>query len=719
VNDYLNSLDFQLIQVSAMSDDRLNETVADDRAPSSRLVADWRGEAAGEYINAIVQSSDDAIISKTLDGIVTSWNPGAQTLFGYNDAEMIGQPMLRLFPPDKQDEELFILEKIVSGEKVDHFETVRMHKDGRLLNVSVTISPIRNAAGHVVGASKIARDITAQTAAQRRVQLISSVFTHTNEAIVITDAAGLIVEVNQAFVRISGYERHEVTGHSHHMFASSRQGPPVFDKFWQALREQDHCQGELWSRRKDGEAYAGLLTVNAVRNPAGAVQNYVALFADITPLRKQQERLEHVAHFDALTDLPNRLLLSDRLTQAMVASRNHGGAVAVAYLDLDGFKAVNDRHGHDVGDELLIALSQRIRAALKPVDTLARIGGDEFVAVLLNIDGTQDCCEQVQKIVCACAEPIVLHDHLFHISASVGVTLFPHDDAAADQLLRHADRAMYEAKQAGKNRFHLFDAAQDIETKVRAEKIARIKQALAQREFALYYQPKVNMRTGQVIGAEALVRWLHPEHGVLPPIEFLPLIETHFLSEALGAWVIAQALTQMSQWQLAGLHLPVSVNVSARQLQQGDFARQLGALLAQQPDVDPKHLELEVLETSALDDIDTVSAIMRDCCGLGVHFSVDDFGTGYSSLTYLKRLPAQTLKIDQSFVRGMLTDPEDLAIVQGVIGLAAAFGRQVIAEGVETASHAERLLQLGCELAQGYGIARPMPAHDLAPWVAN
>ncbi|WP_082679675.1 putative bifunctional diguanylate cyclase/phosphodiesterase [Paucibacter sp. KCTC 42545] len=447
----------------------------------------------------------------------------------------------------------------------------------------------------------------------------------------------------------------------------------------------------------------------------------VANLASIAIERKeQQNQLEHIAHFDALTNLPNRSLLADRLQLAMAQEHRRGQQLAVVYLDLDGFKTVNDRHGHNVGDRLLIDLATRMKDALRDGDTLARIGGDEFVAVLVDLAEPAIGEPLLNRLLTAAASPVQVGDLLLQVSASLGVTFYPQaQDIDADQLLRQADQAMYQAKVAGKSRYHVFDAAKDSNLRGHHESLERIRLALAQGEFVLHYQPKVNMRSGQVVGAEALIRWQHPEKGLLAPATFLPLIEDHPLAVAVGEWVIDAALHQMSVWQASGLHLPVSVNIGARQLQQMNFVDRLKAILAKHPQVRASDLELEVLETSALEDIALVSSVIEDCAAFGVKCALDDFGTGYSSLTYLKRLRVALLKIDQSFVRDMLDDPDDLAILQGVIGLAVAFRRQVIAEGVETVAHGAALLQLGCELAQGYGIARPMPAEQMPAWVAT
>jgi diguanylate cyclase (GGDEF)-like protein len=404
----------------------------------------------------------------------------------------------------------------------------------------------------------------------------------------------------------------------------------------------------------------------------------------------------------------------------MAQALRRGQLLAVVYLDLDGFKAINDGHGHDAGDQVLIALAQRMKQVLREGDTLARLGGDEFVAVLVDLEDKSACVPMLNRLLAAAAQPVELDDLSLIVSASLGVTFYPQDHAIdADQLLRQSDQAMYQAKVAGKNRYQIFDAAQDRDLRGHHESLERIRLALEHHEFVLYYQPKVNMRSGKVIGAEALIRWRHPEKGLLAPGMFLPIIEDHKLAVEVGEWVIEAALTQIEIWQSNGLELGVSVNVGARQLQQSDFVERLKALLAKHPRVSPSNLELEVLETSALADMEQVSQVIENCHLMGVEFALDDFGTGYSSLTYLKRLRVDSLKIDQSFVRDMLEDPEDLAILEGIIGLASAFKRQVIAEGVETIEHGTALLQLGCELAQGYGIARPMPPDLIPAWAAT
>ena len=565
----------------------------------------------------------------------------------------------------------------------------------------------------------LSRDITERKQADEKLQLAASVFTYAREGIMITDTQGIIVDVNDTFTAITGFSRDEVLGQNPRMLKSGRQGADFYAAMWVELNEIGHWTGEAWNRRKNGEVYAEMQTISAVRDSAGKTKHYVSMFTDITPMKVHQQQLEHMAHYDALTGLPNRVLLADRLQQAMLQCHRRSRSLAVVYLDLDGFKLVNDCHGHDVGDALLITIAQRMKAALRDGDTLARIGGDEFVAVLVDLESTKDWEPVLGRLLHASAEPITVEEVVLQVSSSIGVTIFPRDRVDADQLMRHADQAMYQAKLGGKNRYHLFDVENDTAIKTQQESLMHIARALEQREFVLYYQPKVNMRTRAIIGAEALIRWQHPERGLVPPGDFLPTIEGHPISIALGEWVIDTALCQISHWQSCGLMVPVSVNVSACQLQENGFSERLASLLAAHPDVAPSSLELEVLETSALEDVLQVSQVMHACQAMGVRFALDDFGTGYSSLTYLKNLSAEVIKIDQSFVRDMLDDPDDLSIIQGVIGLAKSFNREVIAEGVETDAHGAMLLQLGCELAQGYGIARPMPAGDFPKWAAH
>jgi diguanylate cyclase (GGDEF)-like protein/PAS domain S-box-containing protein len=564
---------------------------------------------------------------------------------------------------------------------------------------------------------EISNRYAAQLAAEKRLKLHATAFLSAHDGITLTDATGKILDVNPAFSRITGYDRSEVIGRNPRVLKSGRHGPEFYQAMWQSIKENGSWRGEIWNRNKIGEVYPELLSISAVRDElSGELTNYVAVFADIRRIKAQERQLTHLAYYDALTDLPNRTLISDRLSQGLAQTRRTKTLMAICYLDLDGFKPINDTWGHEAGDKVLVETANRLQSVLRGGDTVARLGGDEFVLLLQGLTSEQECDAAVQRLLREVARPLSVLPGIVTVSASIGVALFPRDDNDADTLLRHADQAMYQAKQSGKNCAHFFDSEEDQSVRSRHDRIARIRRAMEEHEFELYYQPKVNMREGRVVGAEALIRWNHPERGVVPPIEFLPLIESDDLIKEIGDWVIESALTQMDTWEDQGLSLSVSVNVAGRQLQSAEFVEKLKVATYLHPRV-ARQLELEVLETAALEDVIKVSRVMDECQAMGVRFALDDFGTGYSSLTYLKRLPAETIKIDQSFVREMLSDYNNLIIVQGVLGLAQAFQRKVIAEGVETVEHGHILMQMNCDLAQGYGIAKPMPAASFTEWL--
>lgn len=596
---------------------------------------------------------------------------------------------------------------------------VGRHKDGSERWIEIDEFPLFDEQGKVVALEGIAHDITRRRQVEARLELAASVFTSAAEGIMITDARGTIIEVNDSFTRITGYPADAVIGTHARRFSSVRHPPAFYAELWRAVITNGHWRGELWSQRLDGEVYLAALTISGVRNADGRIHHCVALFSDVTAEKAHQRELESSAYHDALTSLPNRALLADRLQHAIAQAQRRGHALAVVYVDLDGFKAINDHYGHAAGDQLLITVGRRMQQSLREGDTLARLGGDEFVAVLVDLADGAAGVSLLQRLLAAAAQPLRIGDLVLQVSASLGVTFYrPAENLAAEQLLRQADQAMYQAKLTGKNRYHVFDAELDRNVRGQHETLTRIRSALANDEFVLHYQPKINLCSGALIGVEALLRWQHPQQGLLLPASFLRLIEEHPLIVEVGEWTIATALGEMAKWQAAGLKVPVSVNISARQLQQADFVDRLRLLLAAHPDLDHGCLEIEIVESSALEDLLLVSQVIEVCRELGVTFALDDFGSGYSSLTYLKRLPVSVLKIDQSFVGELFDDPGDLAMIKGILGLAGAFQRLVIAEGVETHEQGRLLRQLGCELGQGFGIARPMPAAALPAWAA-
>ncbi len=580
-------------------------------------------------------------------------------------------------------------------------------------------------------------DVHERREAQERQRMSSSLFQHLHEGLLITDADLRALDVNPAYTQILGVSREELLGSVPSLLRPTPADPVARQQraaMWAGLRDSGSWRGELLERRRNGELCTLRATISTVLGPPREqpapdpaernLRYHVLVISDITEQRVQREQLERQAHFDELTRLPNRARLSQLLDDAMHAADRDGYLLAVCYLDLDRFKPVNDRFGHAAGDRLLVELAGRLRSALRSrehwVDSAARLGGDEFV-LLLRAGTLEEARMAVERVLRVVSLPYVLDPGTdpVQVTASMGATVYPIDRSDADTLLRHADHAMYGAKQAGRNGYLFFDPEHRRRAEERVMAIGRVQEALDKSEFVLHYQPKADMKTGRVHGFEALLRWEHPQQGLVAPLQFLPLIENTGLSSRVGDWVLAQALDHLALWRRDGLDISVSVNISARHIQEPDFAQRLSELLARYSDAMAGYLELEMLETAAHADIAATSALMARCRTIGVRFALDDFGTGYSTLTYLKRLPVDSLKIDRSVVHHMLDDAQDRAIVEGVIGLARTFGCTVVAEGVESPAQARTLLDMGCHIGQGTGIAAPMPASQVAGWIRD
>jgi diguanylate cyclase (GGDEF)-like protein/PAS domain S-box-containing protein len=564
------------------------------------------------------------------------------------------------------------------------------------------------------------RDVTQERAHEDRLRLAASVFDNSYDGVLITDDTHHIVDVNPAFVRITGVGRSDVLGQT--LASLTPTGNEALAPMTHTLVSEGHWQGELTLSRQDSTPMVCAMSVSAVYDNQNQLRHHVVVFSDISHIKRHQQELDYLANYDPLTGIPNRRMLLDRLDKELARARRTHKNLALCYLDLDDFKPINDRLGHALGDQLLIQITRRIQNTLRTPDTLARLGGDEFIILLSDLDAPDEWRGVLDRVLAAVQQPVALGTGNASVSASVGVTVFPGDDAEADVLLRHADQAMYRAKQLGRHRYHLFDMVQDREVQVQREMLTRLTLALDQDELVLFYQPKVDLETGEVVGAEALIRWQHPEHGLLPPAAFLSQLQGSELEIKVGEWVVDTALTQLAAWKTQSSGdwnsgFCASVNVSGQQLLKPGFVAWLNTCLQCHPTVHPHELELEILESAAIADMATAAQVMRDCRALGVRFALDDFGTGYSSLAYFRTLPVDMIKIDQSFVRDMLTDADDQGIVESVVYLAHAFHRPVIAEGVETLEHAAALLRLGCHMAQGYGIARPMHAQALPAWI--
>ncbi|MCF8482044.1 MAG: cache domain-containing protein [Rhodospirillum sp.] len=548
---------------------------------------------------------------------------------------------------------------------------------------------------------------------RNRLKLSAQVFDSSGEAMIITDADNRILAINPAFTRITGYQADEARGRDPKFLESGRHDPSFFRALWKDVIESDGWSGEIWNRRRDGEVFPSWLAINPVRDEIGTITHYIGTLTDITQRKAAEEKIRELAFYDPLTQLPNRRLLRDRLEQAIAASNRTGFHGAVLFIDLDNFKTLNDTRGHDVGDLLLVEVAQRLRHCLRDQDTVARLGGDEFVVVLVHLSRNEaDAATQVErvgeKIMLSLNKPYNLAGNRHDITPSIGACLFHWAQESTDTLLRHADTAMYQAKQRGRNRLCFFDPAIQQALMERARLESELRGALGRDEFICLYQPQVDGE-GRISGAEVLLRWRHPTLGIVSPLAFIPLAEETGLIVPIGAWILNHACAKLKAWSKLPetAHLTLAVNVSAVQFRESDFITRVERAITSHG-IDPHFLKLELTESLVLEDVEGTIGTMKHLKSLGVGFSMDDFGTGQSSLTYLKRLPLDQLKIDQSFVRDIIADPNDAVIVRTIIAMSHSMGLDVLAEGVETADQRDFLMSNGCRKFQGYFFGHPM-----------
>ncbi len=546
--------------------------------------------------------------------------------------------------------------------------------------------------------------------AQAELKRYATVFTNAREGMVITDASAQIIAVNPAFTEITGYPLEQIAGATPAVLSSGRQDEHYYQKMWSALKERGQWQGEIWNRRRSGDIYPEWLSIAAVRDSEGETTHYIGIFSDVTERKEAEARIHHLAHHDALTGLPNRLLLQDRLGQAIREARRKGSQVGILFMDLDRFKWINDTLGHDAGDHLLRTITRRCLDVLRESDTLARLGGDEFVAILPGLQQAQDAGLVARKLLAAITQPCMLGNHELSVTCSIGIAVFPGDGTTDSLLLRNADAAMYRAKSEGRNGFQFYST--DMNTARLGELLLehQLRGALERQELCLFYQPKVDARDGTLRSCEALLRWRHAEEGLLTPDRFLPAAEESGLIVPIGEWVIHEACRQVRSWLDAGRQpVRVAVNLSGQQFAHQNIVQLVRDAL-QEYRLPPQLLELELTETILMRDIERTLVILGELCALGVSLAIDDFGTGYSSLAYLRQFQVHTLKIDRSFVNDIQEGANDAKIASAVIGLAHSLGLRVVAEGVETPLQQAFLANHACDYLQGYLFGKPEPA---------
>jgi diguanylate cyclase (GGDEF)-like protein/PAS domain S-box-containing protein len=548
----------------------------------------------------------------------------------------------------------------------------------------------------------------------RHLRLAEKVFETTFEGIMVTDAHLVIESINPAFTKITGYEAYEVLGKTPGILSSGRHDSDYYRKMRLELAENGCWQGEIWNRRKNGEIYPEWLSISTVKNEEGQITNYVAIFSDITERKASEDHVRHLAHHDALTNLPNRMLLMERLSHALAHAHRHGQRVAVMFLDLDRFKNINDTLGHAVGDQLLKSVAARLSECVREDDTVARLGGDEFVIILEEMSGIQDAAGVAQKLIHALERPMMLERQEVFATTSIGISVYPDDGDNADTLIKHADTAMYRAKEQGRNNCQFYLADMNERALERLTMENSLRHALELNEFMLYYQPQVDLRTRSITGMEALLRWQHPDFGLVEPARFIPIAEETGLIVPIGEWVLRTACFQNKAWQDAGMpRLHVAVNLSARQFKQPNLVSVVSQVLADSG-LEPRYLELEITESIAMEHAEETIARLNELKAMGVTISMDDFGTGHSSLSYLKRFPIDTLKIDRSFVQDVLLDSQDAAIAAAITTMARSLKMKVVSEGVETQEQIGFLREHDREEVQGYYFSHPLPADAFA-----
>lgn len=785
----------------------------------------------------VVKSSKDAIMTKTLDGIITSWNNSAERIFGYSAQEIIGQSMTMLTPPNHINEESQLLIRIGCGEEIDHFETVRIRKNGKPIFISATLSPLKDDTGKIIGVSEIARDIT--HIKEIEVDPKSSIYLQAigELALVsITDHRGNITLTNKRFCEVSGYSMEELIGRNHRILSSGAHPKAFWVEMWATVAGGASWHREICNRNKNSELHWVDSTIVPLKNKLGEIDGYLSVRVDITKRKHQEailreqlketiclheirrkmlptatmdcicqqiiteltramqfpeltaarieindkqyvsnnyindlphslhseiiingdnfssgilkvfylqdayfflpeeqdlinlitedlgqwlgrmraeQRVNHLATHDALTDLPNRNLLQDRITKALTRDHRSHGQVAVLFIDLDHFKLINDSVGHDIGDLLLKEVAARLLFCVRGEDTVARQGGDEFIIVLENIASAADASIVAQKILDALMQPYFIKEEELHIGASIGIAIYPDDGNNEEALLRNSDIAMYHAKKAGRNGYQFFTPEMNQLVAERYTLEADLRRALERNELRLYFQPVIGMPNREMTSMEALLRWQHSDLGLVPPLKFISLAEETGLIVPIGEWVLRTACLQIKEWQAQGYEVPrVAVNLSVRQFRHKTLVADISRIL-NETGVEAHCLSLEITESMLAQNVDEAARILNQLSAMGLEIAMDDFGTGYSSLSYLKRFPITTLKIDRSFVRDITTDPNDAAIIAAIIAMAGSLNMRVVAEGIETEEQLAFLTKQGCSRYQGYYFSKPLLASGI------
>ena len=686
------------------------------RDVSERKAAEAQVAENQQLLHAIVDNAPALVYVFDASGKLILCNRQFEKAVGHTRADLLSKDRGSFLPAHIAREHYENDLQVLAARQPISFEENNLEPDGPHVYLTVK-SPLYSPSGAAWAVVGVSTDITQRKRSESESRLAATVFDNTADGIIITDAQATILSVNRAFKQITGYSAEDAIGAKPSILRSEHQDTAFYEAMWAKLLAGDVWQGEIWNRRKCGELYPEWLTISPVRAPGGEISNFVSVFSDISTIKRSQAELEHLAHFDPLTDLPNRILFHDRATRAFEQARRYQHRVAVLLLDLDGFKTINDSLGHPVGDRLLQMVAKRLSLCVRVEDTVARLGGDEFALVLSNLERGEDAIEVARKILLSAQEPFTVEDHTALVTSSMGIAVFPDDGDNAHDLIRNADAAMYEAKTAGRNTYRFYQIEMTRLAQQRLANERGLRRAIKNREFEVWYQPQIYLNSGRYLGAEALLRWRDPQLGLVSPLDFIPLAEASGMILPIGEMVVQQVCQDIRAWLDTGLDPGrLAINVAGPQLYRSDYVATLRQCMTQHG-IAHGALEIEVTETFMMENPAEIRKILDAIQELGVTTAIDDFGTGYSSLAYLKALPINTLKIDRAFIRELPGNSSDVAIVRAILAMGNSLGFGVIAEGIETQAQRDFLRAEGCKKGQGFWFAKPMPAADFTVWL--
>ncbi|MBF0380241.1 MAG: EAL domain-containing protein [Magnetococcales bacterium] len=713
-----------------------------------------------EKTKAILQSAVDGIVTIDEKGIIQSANSSLENIFGYAPGSLLGKNISILMPTPHQELHDAYLENYLATGIKNIIGSIRevegICTDGGRFPLELSVSEFKvegktfftgilhditerkqaKEALHEayselerrvnkrtkeleIANKKLKQEAQERDRTERGLRMAAKVFENASEAIVITDPEAIIIDINQAYTTITGFEKEDVVGKNPSIGQSGRHDKAFYELMWKTLISKDQWSGEIWDRNKQGKIYPKWLTINAVKDKSNKITNYVGIFSDISRIKATEQRLEQLAFYDPLTNLPNRMLFQDRLTLEFEDAKRYKKQVAVMFIDLDRFKIVNDTLGHSAGDQLLIEISRRLTSCVRRTDTVSRLGGDEFTVILTDIDDGKGVAKIASKIIFSLQKTVAIQEHNVHVGASIGIALYPDDGEDFDTINKHADVAMYHAKDSGRGNFKFYKDEMNAKSSSRMKLENELHDALEDDQFVLHFQPKLDIESGTIRGMEALVRWQRSDGSMVPPFQFIPLAEEIGLIIPMGKRILEMACSfNKYLLDVEKIPLKVAVNLSPRQFQQVDIHQMVESVL-KDTGLPAEYLELEVTESMMMDDSEQATSILNQFRDLDLSISMDDFGTGYSSLSYLKKFPIHTLKIDQSFVRDLTIDSDDAAIVSAIVSMAKSLKLRVVAEGVETVEQLEFLKNIGCQELQGYLISRPIPAEEFSRFLKD